>query len=419
MHKKNYGYNLKENIFTLLCKNIRICDVKIVNGMIIDIINIYDKKYAPIESFIFNEINISRLNNWLLSRALPVERDGYENIIKFLNIKTNRDFLIDNLALSLSDQYWLRPKGYNLKWEDINFFKNDYNILEFSNAVFGKDNNLSLANTNKIFRLNTSQFITPNASLGGMLKKLWYQEKGENYLLKGANSIYNLEPINECLATKIGNIIGLNCVQYSLKEIKGKRTQQLVSVCKDIVGENEHIVSSYSLILGFPEIKIEDYSSYIEFVEDELDILNAREQIEKMLMLDYIMLNEDRHLNNFGVLRDSNTLKWIKICPVYDTGRSMNTAIAKEYWDFNDGELRSFTGEVVNTDYLENLIYTPITVRMISELKEIKKWYKKVLLKYQEILRIDSKMIKLLINGYLLRIENFEKMMKKKGLLIK
>ena len=40
-------------------------------------------------------------------------------------------------------------------------------------------------------------------------------------------------------------------------------------------------------------------------------------------MLDYLIANEDRHFNNFGVLRNAETLEWIGPAPVYDSGSSL------------------------------------------------------------------------------------------------
>jgi len=42
-----------------------------------------------------------------------------------------------------------------------------------------------------------------------------------------------------------------------------------------------------------------------------------------MIVLDYIIANEDRHLNNFGVIRDAETLEWIGMAPIYDSGSSL------------------------------------------------------------------------------------------------
>ena len=40
-------------------------------------------------------------------------------------------------------------------------------------------------------------------------------------------------------------------------------------------------------------------------------------------MLDYIIANEDRHLNNFGALRNAETLEWLGMAPIYDSGSSL------------------------------------------------------------------------------------------------
>ena len=42
-----------------------------------------------------------------------------------------------------------------------------------------------------------------------------------------------------------------------------------------------------------------------------------------MIVLDYIIANEDRHLNNFGALRNAQTLEWIGMAPIYDSGSSL------------------------------------------------------------------------------------------------
>ena len=42
-----------------------------------------------------------------------------------------------------------------------------------------------------------------------------------------------------------------------------------------------------------------------------------------MIVLDYIIVNEDRHFNNFGVLRNAETLEWLGFAPIYDSGSSL------------------------------------------------------------------------------------------------
>lgn len=33
-------------------------------------------------------------------------------------------------------------------------------------------------------------------------------------------------------------------------------------------------------------------------------------------------MNKDRHFNNFGVLRNTETLEWLGMAPIYDSGSS-------------------------------------------------------------------------------------------------
>ena len=41
-----------------------------------------------------------------------------------------------------------------------------------------------------------------------------------------------------------------------------------------------------------------------------------------MLTVDFIIANTDRHYNNFGFLRNPDTLEWLGLSPVFDSGTS-------------------------------------------------------------------------------------------------
>ena len=49
-----------------------------------------------------------------------------------------------------------------------------------------------------------------------------------------------------------------------------------------------------------------------------------------MLAIGYIMMNGDRHMNNFGLVRDADTLEHICLAPVYDTGTSLGCDVRTE-----------------------------------------------------------------------------------------
>lgn len=43
----------------------------------------------------------------------------------------------------------------------------------------------------------------------------------------------------------------------------------------------------------------------------------------RMTLIDHVMMNTDRHLGNYGLIRDADTLEWLGPAPIYDNGTSL------------------------------------------------------------------------------------------------
>lgn len=56
---------------------------------------------------------------------------------------------------------------------------------------------------------------------------------------------------------------------------------------------------------------------------NEFGIPNVVEAINRMIILDYLIANEDRHQNNFGAVRNAEILEWIGAAPIYGGGSSL------------------------------------------------------------------------------------------------
>jgi hypothetical protein len=54
-----------------------------------------------------------------------------------------------------------------------------------------------------------------------------------------------------------------------------------------------------------------------------LGIPGMRESVDRMLTVDFIIANEDRHFGNFGAVRGADTLAWIGPAPIFDSGTSL------------------------------------------------------------------------------------------------
>ena len=64
------------------------------------------------------------------------------------------------------------------------------------------------------------------------------------------------------------------------------------------------------------------YQHYIDCCE-ALGIPDIQQALDKMIVLDYLILNEDRHMNNFDVIRNADTLEYLGAALIYDNGTSL------------------------------------------------------------------------------------------------
>ena len=120
-------------------------------------------------------------------------------------------------------------------------------------------------------------------------------------------------------------------------------------VCKNFCTEDIEFVPAYEM-LGLSR-KLNEESEYEHFiricVENGLDGSVVRDFLEYQILSDFLLTNVDRHLYNFGVLRNSKTLKYIGMAPIFDTGNSLfwNRRHVPDGQELLDIEVTSFRGK--------------------------------------------------------------------------
>ena len=257
-------------------------------------------------------INKVDFNKWWKNRQIPASRNGLKEVLQNNNIYDTDNFdLLDSRAycLSLSDHYWVKPKDVDINWNDINFFDN-----EFSEDI-GK---ILLSGGTAKLKLDLN---TPDMTSNGNYEKRWKIINGERYLVKAGGKILNQEPYNEFIATRLYERIleKDEYVKYQLIEEENRT----VSICKNFVTKETELVPAWKINEYFEENLSEDkYEHYISCLK-KLGISNAREKIDKMIVCDYILANKDRHFNNFGAIRNIETLEFISVAPIFDNGCSL------------------------------------------------------------------------------------------------
>lgn len=284
------------------------CEVNEETGQIEQLYDQYDLNYLP-PGIVRNEIvDGKNLNRWWLERSIPDGRKGIRDALEEMGLDNPKCLITKGYGLSLSDQYWICPEGKNLHWKDINYFDHDFTDY-VGNKLLGK-------NTEN----EEIDLASPCNTSGGNLIKKWVIEDGKRYLIKGGSGAYLQEPFNEVLASSIHNRLGIYpYVDYKLIW----EDEKPFCKCENMILNDKELVSAYQ-VLNFDK-KLNETSYYQHLIQmcSKLEVPDVQTYLDYMLITDYIIGNVDRHYNNFGFIRDVNTLKYEGIAPLYDSGNSM------------------------------------------------------------------------------------------------
>jgi len=302
-------------------KNIQVMDLEIDpdNGYIDKIGILHNPEHLPIgttgqKNADKNKPNRAALNDWWLGRSIPASRDKVEAALCALDLRTPAALIIKCYGLSLSDQYWVKPKDSELCWNDINFFENDFSgdVGEILFGVAPKD----IASINMISPDNTSD---------GWLRKKWSIAEGKRVLIKGGSGVFEQEPFNEVIATAVMERLKINHVPYALFSEPSSEGEKMYSVCENFVTAQAELVPAWRVVQTMKRLNSDSELAHLLRCCEGLgmDTPNIISAVDKMLTLDYIIANEDRHYNNFGFLRNAESLEWIGFAPIYDSGTSL------------------------------------------------------------------------------------------------
>ena len=294
----------------LMHKRIAVAEIELddATGFIQKIGTVYAPEHLPVGIAVKNgAVDRAALNEWWTDRSIPASRSGIREALATLEIASPNMLLVRCYGLSLSDQYWICPEGSNLTWDAINFFDN----------VFSDDMGDVLFGAHK--KANGLDFSSPDNTSDGNLKKRWKIMNGKRYLVKGGSNPFRQQPFNEAVAAGIMERLDIPHVPYQVIWSKDAP----YSVCEDFITRDTELVPAWRIFKT--QKKSNHVSVYQHFVNccQALGIPGAVPFLDRMIVLDYIIANEDRHFNNFGMLREAETLTWLGFAPIYDSGSSL------------------------------------------------------------------------------------------------
>jgi hypothetical protein len=314
--------------------------------------------------------------------------------LELLEIVSPQELIQKCLGLGLADQYWVLPSGESLDWHTINFFENEFSE-DIGNLLFGR----KISDSMNLF--------SPDNTADGNLKKKWKISSGKRILVKGGSDPFRQEVYNEVIASLIAEKLGIDHAIYGLVE----EHDDVCCYSENFVSPDTDLVPASQILKAFKKRNdISEYEFYIDCCE-KLGISDIRQNLEKMIVLDYILGNEDRHLNNFGLIRNAETLEWVGMAPIYDSGSSLG-------YDKLPGQMKADKDvgcKPFKNHHLEQLrLVQSFDWLDLKKLDDIEDVIKETFAQDDAEEYIDEYRVRAIVNSVKRRIQNLEQIIKER-----
>ena len=283
------------------------------------------------------------IDNWLNDRAIDSHRINSRLLKKILRIsdKSDKEVVLYNNAVTITDNFWVKDENSDLKWKDV----------RFSNNYFDK---LALLGDPDSFKLKPSR--NPELTNIGSYEKCWRLENN-------CWVMYKKETINqrfsEFLIYRLGLKLGFNMAKYELCDI-GTKTYDFTlnnkynfEPIKSIMNDNEEYNDVFNVLVSINKEIAKDYL--------------------KMIYLDTLCFNMDRHNFNYGLLRDSDSGEIIMLAPNFDNNIAL---ILNDKYPTVDGGvsfLRELFADFLFNNKVAKEMYEELNIRKLNkeEIEEV------------------------------------------------
>ncbi len=251
-------------------------------------------------------------------RTIPFQRPGYEEILKATNCDSSLELSFKGHGLSLSNHYWFKREGENLKYDDINFFTNKWD------DTFGR-----LLLKGDYAALKDADLNVPDIVTSGWGAKGWIYNNGPKLYKQGIDNGNPEEAICEALASKVARrILKENeVVRYDLDFFEGK----YASVSSPVVGMDENLVPLSNVLphtlYGIYREMSRNKDLQKKFFEEvvKVGLPDLYDFFVKVSCLRTLLFVSDLHFDNLSFIHDQKTGE-LKMAPIIDLGGSFGSS---------------------------------------------------------------------------------------------
>ena len=280
------------------------------------------------------------LEKFLQLRTIDMSRTNARLLKKALNITTNEDYELSlyNYALTVSDDYWFKPKHSKLKYNNIHL--NDDSCYE-----------TSLKGDTTFFPCKPR--LSPELTTTGSFEKGWKLIDNHWWLYKVGN---NKQLFSEMFCYEFAKLIGVNTATYELED-------------KYIRSKNFAEEYNYEPIASLADSN--DNYDYIFDILYKIDKKIAKDYL-KLMYFDAVVFNVDRHNENLGLLRDRLTGGIVALAPNFDNNLALISNVDKLRYAKDDSFIKLFIKFLKENNHayqlFKSISFKEITV---SDVKEI------------------------------------------------
>ena len=269
-----------------------------------DDVIVTDPRHCPLYLQKYNDIE-----GWLRGRAIDAHRTNSRLLRKALRLAPNDDLaaVLRVHGDTITDPYWFLPEGGSLTYEQVRFEKNEFAAL----ALYGDPDSFSKSD---------GTAGTPELTNTGSFEKCWKLLDGVWWMYKAGSAA---ELFSELFIYHFGRMLGLNMARYERVSAFDQASDHDQRLPTDSLKNSAYIRSK-----NFTD-ETTAFEPIYSILRDEEDFqINYREikaispkaaaEYVGMLYLDALVLNMDRHTNNYGFLRDTESGKILSLAPLFD-----------------------------------------------------------------------------------------------------
>lgn len=270
----------------------------------IDTCKIFNKQFLPYPLISrTNQVDKNMLHSWLRKRAVPLSRRNAEKIYLAAGLarqNTEFELMLRTHALSINDNYWVASdKELNtLNWESVNLYTN-----KLSNSL------CYLAFTGSGPATITENELSPEFTGQGTYAKCFVRDDNGIMICKQGT---NDEISAEVITSFICRLLGIPSIEYVYKVVFDKNA----SVSK--IYTNEQI--SWESAFWFTTFTERAYGKNIY----DFAMAHFPNMYYAMIIIDGLVLNEDRHLQNWSIQLSGIDNSILGMAPLYDFNKAFS-----------------------------------------------------------------------------------------------